>query len=279
MSRPPARRAVGFLAVAFSFAAQVPANAALTHRYSFNDGTADDSVGGAHGNAIHSPLIAGGSVNFANNGFTDNPLTGQYIDLPNQIARTPALTLETWATYRGGGAFQEIASFGTGSAGELQPDTPNPSTGGVFGTDYVALIPAMNYNNRAATYGTIRRATNEQPTGSAAPMSLNAEHHLVYAVDYPGRTSVLYIDGQEVGRRTITIDPSLHDQVNDWLGRSQWSSDPFFNGSINEFRIYDAALTASEVSANFAAGPGVVPEPSAFGAVALAGAALVRRRR
>jgi hypothetical protein len=257
------------------------AHGSLTHRYSFNDGTANDSVGGAHGVPIHSPQVAGGSVNFANNGLSDNPLTGQYIDLPNQIARTPALTLETWVTYRGGRTFQEIASFGTGSAGELQPDTPNPATGAVYGTDYIALIPSMNYNNREATYGTIRRATpEEQPTGSAAPMSLNAEHHLVYAVDYPGRTSVLYIDGQEVGRRTITIDPSLHDQVNDWLGRSQWSPDPFFNGSINEFRIYDHALSASDAAASFAAGPdAVVPEPSSAVLFLIGALPMLRRRR
>jgi hypothetical protein len=67
--------------------------------------------------------------------------------------------------------------------------------------------------------------------------------------------------------------------VNDWLGRSQWSPDPFFHGTINEIRIYDAALSPAQVAGNFARGPDVVPEPAGLCACVLAGAyALLRRR-
>ena len=37
------------------------------------------------------------------------------------------------------------------------------------------------------------------------------------------------------------------DDVNNWLGRSPWG-DPLFDGSIDEFRIYDTALSAAEVA-------------------------------
>ena len=44
------------------------AEAALTHRYSFNDGTANDSVGTAHGTLIGTNgSIAGGQLVLANN--------------------------------------------------------------------------------------------------------------------------------------------------------------------------------------------------------------------
>jgi hypothetical protein len=48
------------------------------------------------------------------------------------------------------------------------------------------------------------------------------------------------------------------DDVNNWLGRSQYSSDPAFGGTIYEFRIYGAALTQVELGASFAAGPRAV---------------------
>jgi hypothetical protein len=32
-----------------------------------------------------------------------------------------------------------------------------------------------------------------------------------------------------------------------WLGRSQWTADPFFGGSIDDFHIYNRALSESEV--------------------------------
>ena len=252
------------------------AEGALTHRYSFNDGTAADSVGAAHGVPINGARIADGRADLANRGFNNNPLTGQYIDLPNQIARTPALTLEAWVTYRSRGLFEEIVSIGTGSAGELQPGTPNTATGGVFGTDYVAIIPT--FNNGFA--GTIRgRDVIEQPLTVAPPLPLGGEHHVAYVVDFPNRAAALYLDGLEVGRRTISIDPSLHDQVNNWLGRSQWSPDTFFDGSINEFRIYDNALSGAEVAQSFARGPNAVPEPAGLSACLLAGILLARRRR
>lgn len=50
-----------------------------------------------------------------------------------------------------------------------------------------------------------------------------------------------------------------------------------FNGDISLIRIYDTTLSASQVSANFAAGP-VIPEPASLALLA-AGAVLVGRRR
>jgi hypothetical protein len=52
----------------------------------------------------------------------------------------------------------------------------------------------------------------------------------------------------------------LIDDRNNWLGRAQWP-DPLYDGLIDEFRIYNHALTAAEVSANFTAGPEPVPLP------------------
>ncbi len=36
-----------------------------------------------------------------------------------------------------------------------------------------------------------------------------------------------------------------------WLGRSPFTNDPFFNGSLDDFRIYKRALSATEISALF----------------------------
>jgi len=275
----PGSLAIGLWLVPLFMTPAVPAGAAMTHRYSFNDGTARDSVGGANGVPVNGASIANRQLNLAN-GAVPNPATFQYVDLPNQIARTPALTLETWVTDGGSGLFAEIASFGTGTGGERQPGEGIP-TGGFIGTEYVALIPNLPYNQRVGLAGTIRNvAVIEQPLVAPPPLPLNVEHHIAYAVDFPNREAALYLDGARVGLRTIDIDPSQLDQVNNWLGRSQWSPDALFNGSINEFRVYDTALSAADVAASFARGPdAVVPEPATLCAGALAGVVLLRRRR
>jgi hypothetical protein len=74
--------------------------------------------------------------------------------------------------------------------------------------------------------------------------------------------------------------------VNNWLGRSNYSSDNTLNGSIDEFRIYDHAFTADEALQSFLRGPDVVAEPATaftlmicLGVAGWCGARRNRRRR
>lgn len=48
-----------------------------------------------------------------------------------------------------------------------------------------------------------------------------------------------------------------------WLGKSQWSADPYFAGDFDEFRIYEGVLSDGEVAMNYELGPEAVlhPEP------------------
>jgi hypothetical protein len=191
-------RGVLLVAAAAGLSAAVPARAELTHRFNFNDGTANDSVGAAHGVLVNGPQVTGGQLVLGNDGVNNNPASGRYVDLPNGIAQTSALTLETWVTFQGGNLWQEIATLGTGSLGELEP---GPVTRGYQGTDYVALIPLASTSK---VWGTIRNGPNtadEQPTVSSSPLPVGSEHHLAYAVDYPAGTATLYMDGQQVGQR------------------------------------------------------------------------------
>jgi len=45
------------------------------------------------------------------------------------------------------------------------------------------------------------------------------------------------------------------DDRNNWLGRSQWVQDLLMTARYDEFRIYDRALSESEVAALYARGP------------------------
>jgi hypothetical protein len=68
---------------------------------------------------------------------------------------------------------------------------------------------------------------------------------------------VLSLDGAAVGTNSgLTITPaSLGPGANDYLGKSQYA-DPCLNGSLDEFRIYNAGLSAAEIAATAALGPG-----------------------
>jgi hypothetical protein len=64
---------------------------------------------------------------------------------------------------------------------------------------------------------------------------------------------VLYVDGVQVGASTaITLRPAdLGATVNNWIGRSQFTADQFFDGEIDDFRLYLRALSPAEVMALF----------------------------
>ena len=50
----------------------------------------------------------------------------------------------------------------------------------------------------------------------------------------------------------MTLNSSnLGNTTNNWIGRSQYGSDAFLDGQIDEFRIYNRALSAAEVLALF----------------------------
>lgn len=80
------------------------------------------------------------------------------------------------------------------------------------------------------------------------------------AVTKEGTLGKLYINGAEVGRNeNLTISPAnLGETTNNYLGRSQFSNDPDFKGSIDDFRIYNYALSQREIKKHAAPDPGLI---------------------
>jgi hypothetical protein len=71
------------------------------------------------------------------------------------------------------------------------------------------------------------------------------------AVTQGGSAAALYVDGAEAGR-TGNVPVAPADFANHlracYLGRSQYSGDPYLLGALDEVRIYGRALTADEVT-------------------------------
>ena len=83
--------------------------------------------------------------------------------------------------------------------------------------------------------------------------------HLAVVVD--GTTMSLYIAGSPVGSpATMSVSLSnISGYDNNWLGRSQFNNDTEYAGTISEFRIYNTARTAAQISASATAGPDSPP--------------------
>ena len=85
-----------------------------------------------------------------------------------------------------------------------------------------------------------------------AALSTGAWHHLAVVLGAGATyTGTLYIDKVAVGTNAaMTLRPSnLGNTANNFIGRSAFAADPYFDGYIDDFRIYKRALTAAEITA------------------------------
>jgi Concanavalin A-like lectin/glucanases superfamily len=78
-------------------------------------------------------------------------------------------------------------------------------------------------------------------------LPLDEWHHLAVVLGPSG--VVLYVDGQPAGTNaSITLRPAdLGSTPNNYIGRSQFSADAYLDGAIDEFRVYDRALSPREI--------------------------------
>ncbi|XHS76317.1 LamG-like jellyroll fold domain-containing protein [Burkholderiaceae bacterium UC74_6] len=86
-----------------------------------------------------------------------------------------------------------------------------------------------------------------EQTVSAGPLATGRWVHL--AMTLKDKTCTLYVDGAATASiTTMDLAPyQLGKTAQNWLGRAQYGQDPFFNGRVQDFRIYGGALVAPQV--------------------------------
>ena len=258
--------------------------AALVHQYTFNDGTANDSIGGANGTAITANggtvTFAGGTATLSGGGAGDS-----YIDLPDGMASSAgasgtsgSISTESWVNVKANSTWAVIYSFG--NSGPDAEDN-NGSDG-----DYWQVIPQSGSNTlRSAKHTSAGAETIADDTVSNTPLDTGSLQHVVSVIDGNLGIDFLYVNGalMGIGGLPAGFDVNTYGPVGDtqnWLGRSQWG-DPGLDGSYDEFRVYDHALSPAEVAASFAAGPVPIPEPTTalLGLLGVGAALGLRRKR
>lgn len=251
------------------------ASAALVNEYTFNNGSVEDSVGSQDGTLVNpggSAFYSNGQVNLtANNGFSSNQdfsspsAQGAYVDLPNGLISDAAsggdsfaFSFEIWATVQENRTWARIVDFGNSNDGE-------DVSGSGSDTDYLIVAPRTGLDGNpfgASTHSFTN--TEDFVTDPNGELPTGTQHHIVVTVDQNDLTEgdngtlSLYLNNSLIGSGPVDdegfIDLTDFDDVNNWLGRAQWG-DPLFDGSYNEFSLYDTALSASDVTNEFNAGP------------------------
>jgi hypothetical protein len=209
------------------------AGIALHTRLAFDETggtTAADASGNSHtGTLVGGPAwVAGRSGNaLAFDGAND------YVSLPpNVVADLADFSIATWVWWDAERTWARVFDFGSGIQ-HYMTLTPRSGTGVMR----FAMTTTLNAGEQAIE------------AGAALP----AGQWVHVAVTLKGSTGSLYVNGALAGSNAAMHHAPfrLGATSRNWIGRSQFGSDPHFNGKIDDFRIYRGALGAAEVLALF----------------------------
>ena len=238
----------GDVSTLFTAGPSATANAARAlanpiHRWSFNDGTANDSIGTAHGTLNGGATIGGGQLSL--DGVND------FVSTSNIAGAITAKTLVAWVT---------LGDLAQQSGGALTLQTGGGAT---FDSITYGERTAGQWMNGSDGFARSNPANN----GGAIQTSLS-ETMMAIVYDLDG-TITLYRDGVLYASQTPGGPIEyLAGSSNVLLGLRHTGAggDPFLAGLINEARIYGMALNASEIQTLFALGPNAlaVPEPASL---------------
>ena len=83
---------------------------------------------------------------------------------------------------------------------------------------------------------------------------LNRSAQVAFAFQ-SGVSLELMLDGKSLIRSSTSLQLSDINDVNNWVGESQWSKDHCYRGTFDELRIYNVALTACQLQTLYDRGP------------------------
>jgi hypothetical protein len=169
-------------------------------------------------------------------GVVDNAITlssskQAYVSLPpGVVSQLSEVTIATWVKLTSGAAFQRIFDFGV--------DTSN-------------FMYLVNAGSSGFVRFRIQSASlnKNQVLEGAEALPVGKWTHVAVTLGSGGVS--IYVDGAQVAQQApAALRPSdLGTTVNNFIGRSPFAADPYLDGQVDEFRIYDRVLSATEVGA------------------------------
>jgi hypothetical protein len=233
----------------------------VTHQWNFEDGTANDAVGIAHGvMSTNGAAIASGVLS----------LSGGNVDFNATdigVHTYSAVTVEAWAN----NSSDNTAYHGMFMIWNQNGGVPN---------DYLFLQPARA--NEAASMGSYQIGVSGAPwsdeTAVFGPEPTNTLTQYVLVID--DSTVAYYMDGVLIGSAANAEGPlSGLGTEGARLGTTGYLNDPAWVGDVEQLTIFNHAQTDAQVAARFAAGPVAIPEPATIGLLGFFGAGVLFIRR
>ena len=249
---PITREEYNALQAKYGVAGPVPSNNPVVH-YTFDAGTINGTtVKDVSGNN-HDARLVGGATTVANtitdlgNAVELNGSTA-YVEMPQNLIKDlnlEKMTIATWVKADKNLPNQRIFDFGSETGRVANRNTMYLSTQGDLANLEFAIVTPFTekFGSSTATLG-----SNYKYALRAKRMDANVWHHVAITID--GFDAVLYVDGTEVARSSVfNVEPRmLLETTKNYIGKSRNDNHNLFDGQIDDFRIYNRALSAEEIA-------------------------------
>ena len=249
-----------------------PTTAKLIHQWTFNGLSLADSIATNSSLAdphTNSPAtvtnLAGADPTFSAGEITmaggDNA-TSDYLQIGSNLLNGKAtpLTMELWVTQHNTGNFSRVFDFGTGTGGT---------------NFYMSFTRGIDLNLQRNEWNSPQYGVTTADSGITGLFALNTKKHVVTVVE-PGKglngltlVSLYAADASatDLGAAFATYSTANNfrnfTDVANYLGKSFYAGDLTANASFDEVRIYDGALTSTELEASHDLGPVAATTPYA----------------
>jgi len=130
------------------------------------------------------------------------------------------------------------------------------------------FLTPRNGNNNTMRFAITTTSYWDESQATSAQVLPTGWHHVAVVVDGGSSVMSLYLDGAAVIEyvATNTLPGNLGVTTQNWLGRSQYAADSYFNGMLDNFIIYDYAMSPEQIRALMAANEATIPNPPNYAA-------------
>lgn len=200
----------------------------LLAHYAFEGNAEDSSPTNLDGVLVGEPVFAAGVNEKAGQAVMFDG-TDDFVDLPDDFSDFSAgLTIAVWANPAVVTNWARFVDLGNGPESDNIFLTRNTSTNNL----------TLNVYKGTSSAGTVT-ATNA--------LDLNQWQMFVATMDDAGNV-VLYKNGLPIQTGTISQKPNIIPRTGNFIGDSNWTDDAFYNGMMDDLRIYNYAISADGVA-------------------------------
>ncbi|MGD8193038.1 cell wall-binding repeat-containing protein [Herbiconiux sp. P18] len=161
--------------------------------------------------------------------------TAPFVTVPKGLfSGLNAVTISTWTKWSGTDGFQWLYGLGANS------------------DNSVFFTPKFTDGGRNTTDAAVKQITGGGQADAFSGEALTQDSWVNVTTVLDGTTIVSYLNGLEVARAAAPIDiaatlaPSSAANSG-YIGRPFWTVHPFYDGVVDDFQVYDQALSAEQV--------------------------------